>query len=294
MENNPVKNTDNNRAKNILVTGASGGLGLSVAKYFASCGCRVFACDVRKFPERNENVVPVVMDVRDMASVTSAFAKVRKAAGRLDAAVHLAGIFEMDSLVEIGEPEMVNIFNVNTLGVYRVNKVFLPLLSGGGRIVIVTSELATLRPLPFNGIYSITKSALDDYAHSLRLELALIGIPVITVRPGAFKTQLLNAAGRAMEKMCAKTALYRTSAAKFKAVMDSVTGKAMEPGVLAKIIYRAATSKRHKWIYSKNSNLLLKVADLLPVRAQLWVFRRLLTQVIKKKCRGMDDSGASY
>lgn len=267
--------------KNILVTGASGGLGLSAAKHFASLDCRVFACDVRKFPEKTANVVPVIMDVRNLKSVTAAFGKVRKTAGHLDAIIHLAGVFEMDSLIEIGERELVKIFDINLLGVYRVNKVFLPLLaqnsvSGNGRIVIVTSEVATLRPLPFNGIYSITKSALDGYAHSLRLELALIGVPVITVRPGAFKTRIIGAANSAMKKMCGKTALYRTSAARFRAVMDRVTGKAMEPDVLAGILYRAATAKRYKLIYAKNANLLLKLADLLPIRLQMLVFRKLL------------------
>ena len=83
------------------------------------------------------------------------------------------------------EDKFVRIFNINLFGIYRVNKAFVPLLSPASRIVIVSSELAPLNPLPFNGIYTVTKAAVEKYAYSLRMELQLLGHSVSVIRlPG--------------------------------------------------------------------------------------------------------------
>ena len=60
-------------------------------------------------------------------------------------------------------------FKINLGGVFLVNKILLPLLEKGSKIVITTSELAPLDPLPFTGIYAVTKAALEKYAFSLPL-----------------------------------------------------------------------------------------------------------------------------
>ena len=75
-----------------------------------------------------------------------------------------AGVYMLDSLVEMETESFKKIFDINVNGVFLVNKIFLPLLKKDSRILITTSELAPLDPLPFTGIYAITKSALDKYA----------------------------------------------------------------------------------------------------------------------------------
>lgn len=262
--------------KYVLVTGGAGGLGQCVARYFASKGYRVFVCDIKKTSYKQNNLISIAMDIRNMNSVMSAFKKVRKHTDHLDAVVNCAGIYNMDSLVEIGESDFTNIFNINLIGAYRVNKAMLPLLQNGGRIIIITSEVAALKPLPFNGLYSITKIALESYAHSLRLELSLIGIPVITVRPGAFKTRILNNADKAMRRMCKNTELYKTSASRFETIMHRVMSKAMKPEHLAKIIYKSVTDEHYSYVYKINANPLLKLANLLPDRLMIWALKRLL------------------
>jgi NAD(P)-dependent dehydrogenase (short-subunit alcohol dehydrogenase family) len=229
--------------KNVLITGGASGLGKSVVGYFAARGFRVFSCDIKKVPHGQMNVIPVTLDVRNSKSLEAAMKTVRKHTGRLDAVINLAGIYNMDSLVEIGEKEFTGIFDVNFTGVYRVNRVFHPLLFPGGRIIVVTSEVAVLKPLPFNGLYSITKTALEAYAHSLRYELALVGIP-----------------------------------SNFNAVMRRVTGKAMEPSRLAELIFRAATAKHYRYIYTINANPLLKIADLVPIRLMIASLKLLLNR----------------
>lgn len=262
--------------KQIVLTGAAGGLGTAVALYLASHDCRVFACDIKPSPHTHPHIVPVHMDVRSQTSVSQAYETVQKSTNRLDAVISLAGVYMMDSLVEMEEARFTAILDINLTGVYRVNKTFLPMLRDGGRILITTSELAWQKPLPFNGIYSLTKTALDCYADSLRLELMLLGIPVITIRPGPFQTQLVNTSGKEMMRLCEKTTLYQIGAQRFRAIMDSQTQTAKDPSVLAAVIYKALTSRRPRYVYTKNAGFLLKLYSALPRRLQALALKQLL------------------
>lgn len=263
--------------RHILITGGAGGLGWQTAQHFAAQGDTVYCCDLRTREGAHKNIRQLPLDLTDAASVQAMAAAVAAQTGHLDALIHLAGMYAMDSLVEIPEEELLRAFAVNFLGVYRVNKALLPLLRPKGRILIVTSELAWQKPLPFNGLYSLTKTTLDCYAHSLRLELALLDIPVIVFRPGAFQTNLLDAADASMRRLCERTQLYSVGAAKFRAIMDKETGGAQSPDKLARALFAAATCRRPKYIYKIHTSFRLRLYSLLPTRLQVWGIRRLLS-----------------
>ena len=166
---------------------------------------------------------------------------------------------------------------VNLMGVYRVNRAFLPLVQrGGGRIFIVTSELAPLDPLPFNGIYSMTKTALDSYAHSLALELNLIGVRVVTLRPGAFGEGMPRTAVRSMERMESKTRLYPGVSKRFKNIVVGKTGAAKDTAVFAKWCANLIGKKRPRFVYKKNNSPLLKLFSAMPDGLQAFALKKLL------------------
>ncbi len=262
--------------KQILLTGGAGGLGYAAAECLAAKGWRVFACDTRQ-TEPKDNIVPVYLDLRDMRSIEQATQAVAAHTDRLDAVIHLAGLYMMGSFVEISEERLSRILDVNLMGVYRVNKAFLPLLmQGSGRIIIATSELAGQKPLPFTGIYALTKTALQCYADSLRLELALLGIAVIELRPGAFRTPLTQQPTHELERMQQSTKLYVNGLKRIKPLMDGRIGKAREPIVLAKLICRIVTAKKPRLRYSLNTSMSLRAFSLLPRRIQAFAMRRLL------------------
>ncbi len=262
--------------KNVLVTGGARGLGRAVSEFFAAKGVRVFSCDILDFEYFAENIVPIKMDVRSSDSVREAFERVSAETDRLDAVINFAGIYRMDSYVEMEEEDFKKIMDINLFGVYRVNKQFLPLLRKGGRVIIATSELAPLDPLPFNGIYSLSKAALDNYAQSLRIELALLDIPVIVIRPGAFATDMIGASDTSMRALCEKTELYRTNSEKFRGIMDSVTVRALHPVKLAKLTWKAFSRKHPKYVYTKNASFLLKLYSAMPTRIQVWAIKTLI------------------
>lgn len=166
--------------KYVLVTGAYGGMGRATVSALVAQGYGVFALD-RQVGGPSENVYPIAADVTDSASLAAAADVVAKVTDKLFAVVHFAGVYMMDSLVEMDESAFRRIVDINLTGAYLVNKTFAHILGNGSRIVITTSELAPLDPLPFTGIYAVTKAALDKYAYSLAMELQLLGIKVSVI-----------------------------------------------------------------------------------------------------------------
>lgn len=261
--------------KNILVTGAYGGMGRATVKALLEDGCRVFALD-KSVGEAQKDLIPIEVDVTDEASISKALDIVKEKTETLDAIIHFAGIYMLDSLVEMNSESFKRIFEINLFGVYLINKAFLPLLQGGSRIIITTSELAPLDPLPFTGIYAITKSALDKYAYSLRMELQLLDINVSVLRAGAVDTGMLGASTNALDQFCKETELYTCNAARFKKIVDRVESGYIKPEKLAKKVLKILNKRSPSFAYSINRNPLLLMLNFLPKRLQLFAIKLVL------------------
>ena len=261
--------------KYVLVPGAYGGMGRKTTEALHNAGYTVFAMD-RKTGEPKENIIPIEADVTSEESVRAAFLKVRAHTEELYAIVHFAGVYMLDSLFEMPTESFERIFRVNLFGAFLVNKTFLPMLKRGSRILITTSELAPLDPLPFTGVYAVTKAALDKYAYSLRMEAQLLGIPVSVLRAGAVATDMLGASTSALDKFCESTALYSCNAARFKNIVESVEARNIAPEKLAKKVLNILAKKNPRFAYSINRNPLLLMLNALPKRTQLWAIKQVL------------------
>ncbi len=251
--------------KYVLITGANGGMGRAAVREFVKAGYNVFALDKSEC-EADENVFPLVADVSDENSVTAAIEKIKEKTDELFAVVHYAGLYMLDSLVEMPSEEFEKIFYVNLFGAYYVNKAAMPLLKNGSRIVMTTSELAPLDPLPFTGIYAVSKAALDKYAYSLAMEVQLLGVSV----------SVLGASTAALEKFCEKTSLYKCNAERFRKIVDSVEAKSVPPEKIAQKTLKILAKKHPAFAYSINRNGLLLLLNALPKRMQTSVIRKIL------------------
>ncbi len=263
----------NNNKKTVIVTGASGGMGKTVCTLLSK-NYNVFALDVKETDIKEVNYIRC--DVTSEESVRYAFNKISELTQEIFSIVHTAGIYDLNSLLEIEEEKLLKIFNVNLFGAYRINKTFLPLLKKGSRIIIVSSELAPLSPLPFTGLYAITKTALENYAHSLRVELSLKEISVSVLRPGAVKTEMIGVSTTALENFCNNTKLYPVNAKRFKKIVDSVENKTISPSKIAIKIEKALKVKKPKLTYNINRNLLLRLLSSLPKKIQVAILRKIL------------------
>ena len=264
-----------NARKHILVTGARGGMGRAATELLRQRGYCVFALDLAA-GDSADGVISVQADITSEESVAAALERVRSHTDHLDAILHFAGVYMLDSLVEMSDDAFHKILDVNLRGVFLINRTFLPLLNRGSRILITTSELAPLDPLPFTGIYAVTKGALDRYAYSLRMELQLLDIWVSVLRAGAVDTGMLGVSTVALEHFCENTKLYSCNAARFKRVVDSVEARCVPPAKIAEKCVRILNKRKPKFAYAINRNPLLLLLNILPKPMQFWVIRLIL------------------
>lgn len=261
--------------KDILITGAGGGMGKAVTALFAARGYRVFALDLAPVKE-GENVVPLAADLTNEESVNAALEAVLAQTDELYGIIHLAGIYTLHSLAEMAPETFERAFRVNVGGAFLVNRVFLPLLKSGARIVLVTSELAVRDPLPFTGLYGITKTALDKYAYSLRMELQLSGISVSVLRAGAVDTGMLGESTRQLDAFCRETRRYAPNAKRFKAIVDRVEARRIPPEKIAGKLWRMMNCRRPRFAYAVNRNPLLILLDALPKPLRFFLIHKVL------------------
>ena len=275
--------------KYVLVTGAYGGMGRETVKLLLKEGYTVFALDnhipseeapVNQVDQTDLNtnnvLIPIQVNVSDEESVKQAIKQVLSVTKELAAIIHFAGIYLLDSLVEMPSENFEKIMKINCFGPFYINKACLPLLKPGSRIIMTTSELATLDPLPFTGIYAVSKAALDKYAYSLAMEVQLLGIKVSVLRAGAVATNMLGASTNALNNFCQNTKLYSCNAKLFKQIVDNVEAKHIEPVKIANKVNKILQKKKPAFAYSINRNPLLLLLNACPKRLQLWVISKIL------------------
>lgn len=267
--------------KYVVISGASGGMGLTTVKKFAGNGYYVFALDIKEPSENVDNVCFIETNLRDYKSIESAVKEISKVTPEIDLIINMAGIYDLNSLIEMSEEDFIRIFDINVFAAYRLNKALTPLLKDGGKIIITSSELAPLDPLPFTGIYAITKTTVEAYAYSLRMELQLLNKQVIIIRPGAVNTSLLDVSTTKIERFSKESKIYSYNANNFKKVTEKVESRKIPPEKIADLAYKIANKKKPKYIYKINRNPLLLLLDVLPQRTQNWIIKKILQQKSK-------------
>ena len=260
--------------KTVFITGIASGIGRATAELLVASGHRVLGIDL--YPCEISGATSFVCDVTDEAAVGAIAERLSYLGISLDVIINVAGVHAMCSLVEGDYVKMKRLLEINLCGAMLVNKALHPLLAREGRVVIVTSEVAPLDPMPFNGLYSLSKTALDCYAQALRQELNLLGQSVVTVRPGAIETPLARGSLDATATLADTTELYRQEARHFLAITKRFMGTPMKPEALAKVIVKASTAKRPRLVYSKHRSPGLLLLNLLPKRWQCAVIKMLL------------------
>jgi NAD(P)-dependent dehydrogenase (short-subunit alcohol dehydrogenase family) len=186
----------------VLVTGASSGIGLSITRKLAANGYYVYAGarkpeDLERLDAMN-NVSSVRLDVTVQEDIDNAVAFVEDEGRGLHGVVNNAGVGSFSSLADGPEWDLNFVFNVNVYGPYRINKAFLPkLIESNGRTTTIGSVAGVVAGR--NGIYSMSKFAIEAYTDSLALELEGTGVHVSVVEPGGFKSSFrANRAARAL------------------------------------------------------------------------------------------------
>lgn len=179
--------------KNVLVTGCSTGIGAATARLLKERGWQVIPT-ARK-PEdlerlKSEGFKPVPLDMADSASVARAAGEVMESfQGRIGALVNNAGFGQPGAMEDLTRDAMRYQFEVNVFGLQELTNKFVPCFrkQGYGRIVNVSSVLGRI-VLPFMGVYSASKFAVEAMSQTLRVELRGSGVMVSVIEPGPIET----------------------------------------------------------------------------------------------------------
>lgn len=237
-------NTEINSCKTVLVTGASGGLGGALARLLLERGYCVFGCDLRAASIEHPEFHALNVDVTSEQSVQKAFDIVAGETDALSAIVNTSGIMFMGSLIEEPPGRLEQIVSVNLLGTDRINRVFFPLIENGrGRIINFSSEYGKYTTIPFNAFYTISKHAVESYSDGLRRELQYLGIPVITVRPGAFKTDMEKSTEEIFLRIKNNSTHYGKILERMEPLMNIGKRNAKQPEIMAEAVLKAIEAK---------------------------------------------------
>lgn len=177
--------------KTVLITGASSGIGMAVAKEFVKYGCKVYGTE-----RLNENVsIPGIeilkLEVTDKESIKNCLQTIIQKEGKIDILVNNAGFALMGPVAEVAMKDVELEFNVNFMGVLSMIQQAVPYMvkAGSGMIVNVSSITAVLTTA-FAGIYGASKSAVNAMSEALRIELKPFNIKVVIVQPGTIRSDL--------------------------------------------------------------------------------------------------------
>jgi len=187
----------------ILISGCSSGIGLSLAREFASRGCRVFAT-ARK-PEviehlKSEKINTLPLDVTDQQSIDACVAEALARAGRIDVLVNNAGYALIGPIIDLSIDDLRREFETNVIGLVALTKAVAPqMIERKSGLIVNIASVSGVCATPFAGAYCATKAAVNLLSVSMRIELAPFGIAVVTVQPGAIKSKFGEAASNSIK-----------------------------------------------------------------------------------------------
>jgi 3-oxoacyl-[acyl-carrier protein] reductase len=202
MNNNSTRKLT---GKVAVVTGASKGIGASIAKHLAAEGASVvvnYASSkagadkvIEEIKADGGKAIAVQADVAKKADIDRLFSETKKAYGKLDILVNNAGIYEFAPLENITEDSFHKQFNLNVLGLLLSTQKAVEYFDSTGGTIINVSSVAAVSPPPGASVYSATKGAVDAITKSLAKELGGKKIRVNSINPGMIETEGVHAAG---------------------------------------------------------------------------------------------------
>ncbi|WP_125545046.1 oxidoreductase [Levilactobacillus lindianensis] len=236
-----------------LVTGASSGIGNAIARSLHRNGVTVYA-GARRVSRMNDlddlGITTLALDVTDAKSVESVVNRIVSETGRIDILVNNAGYGLMGAIEDVPLKQAEDQFAVNLFGVARLIQSVLPMMrqQHAGRIINVTSVDGKVAQ-PLAGWYVASKFALEGLSDTLRLELAPKGVHVAVIEPGAIRSAWADIATNHL-KATSADGPYQEAAADAGRVLQVIKRFSSEPRVIARLVDRAALSRRPKTRYS--------------------------------------------
>ena len=266
--------------KIVLITGASSGIGQAIARYLSSKNYTVYGTS-RKAPfppmqKTSDSFFLIQMDVNDTTSVTKAITYILEKEKRIDVVINNAGWGISGAIEETTIEKTKQLFETNYFGTQRVIQTVLPTMRSQKQGTIINiSSIGGVLGLPFQGLYSATKFAVEGMTEALRMELNPFNIHVALVEPGDFKTGFTKQRESATNQH--KNSAYQHHCKQTTAVFEDDEQKGSSPEIIAPLIEKIITSSKPKLRYrvgSFSQKLAAKMKGVFPDRFVQWILMK--------------------
>lgn len=273
----------------ILITGASTGIGRSIAVFLAQTGHQVFAGvrktqDGEKLTAENQSIIPVFIDVAKSDTIQTCLEQVSKLRdpARPFSLVNNAGVAVAGPVEALKDSELRKLFDVNFFGAVEATQIFLPLIRESRGRIINMSSIGGRVSSPFLGAYSASKFALEAMSDSLRQELAPFGVHVVLIEPGPIQSEiwaksLENKEAAANYCHADRLEIYKKRVERFEKFVSAIARRAIPALNVAEQVSAALTLK--------TPPIRIVVAPFqsrLQLHAGEWLPTRLLDKIVSK------------
>lgn len=271
----------------VFITGSGSGIGFACTQFLLSQGYFVFGSVLNESEKERvlmtfkENYFPIILNITKQEDCLRAADVIKSNLDkmRFRALINVAGVIYNGPLMDVTKQQFDHILAVNTVGVHILSQAFLPILqtnNGRNKIINVSSQ-SGLRTLPFTGIYSASKFALEALSNTMRYEYSVFGIDIALIEPGQIQTPM---ADQIIENIRVKPShsVYDIP----MQIFFKQTKRSFEQGIpmqkIVNTIYEALHSKDTKFRYPIHSNY-FRDAILFrkfPIKLQNFLLRKAL------------------
>jgi len=272
-----------NRDKVVLVTGASSGIGKACALHLARMGYQVIGTTRRPSEEvlgtlkqevpATARLSAIKVDVNQEASVKQGVDAILDQYGRIDAVINCAGFGFGGAVEQTSDDEARAIFDTNLLGILRVCRAVLPAMRAQGYGTLLNiSSIGGRIGLPFQGLYSATKFALEGLTEALRMEIRPFGIRAVLIEPGDFKTGFTD--NRMLVHAATEADAYRAAQQHVLSIVEKDERGGASPEAIARLVARILRKRAPRVRYTVGpvaQRLAAGMKNVLPSKWFEWV-----------------------
>lgn len=240
--------------KVVFITGGSSGIGKAIGDYLVEKGYKVYGTSRNPSSYTGKSKFTLIrMDVASQDSIRNAVEEVLCNEKRIDVLVNNAGVGITGPIEETPDAEIHKAFDTNVYGPIRVMKAVIPQMreQQKGLIINITS-IAAYMGLPYRGIYSATKAALEITTEAFRMETQQFGIEMTNIAPGDFATNI--AAGR-YHVPRVEHSPYKMAYGNTLDMMNAHVDAGEDPIKMARTVHKIIQSSRPRIHYKQGAYL---------------------------------------
>lgn len=229
-------------SKVILITGGSSGIGKSMGEFLTAKGFKVYGTSRNPEKYKNSQFPILALDVKNNTTIKRTVSEIISKENRLDVLINNAGAGITGPIEEIPEVEIKNNFETNFFGPINVIKAVLPQMrkQNSGLIINITS-IAGYMGLPYRGVYSASKGALELLTEAFRMELKDFNVEMTNVAPGDFATNI--AAGRYHAPLL-EDSPYKKPYGNTLKLMNEHVDSGSNPNLMAEAVYKIINTEK--------------------------------------------------